>query len=146
MKKLELSSTTSKFRRLIRHRCQFCGRDFFTEKQAGGRPRLFCDKKCKDGEFRRRRYLTLKNVETRQKTEATSKVSRPDFADRPLNLLGGHRWPNTAPLDREVAATIIDTEIGIDRRHPPALTADQRREFPIPADLSIPAWLRRGRS
>jgi hypothetical protein len=54
-----------KFRRLIRHRCQYCGRDFFAGKQAG-RPRLFCNKTCKDGEFRRLRYLTFKNVETPQ--------------------------------------------------------------------------------
>jgi hypothetical protein len=107
MKKLDLSST-SKFRRLVRHRCQYCGRDFFTEKRTGGRPRLFCDKKCKDGEFRRLRYLTFKNVETPQKSAVCSKVSKVDSGDRPSALIGPNDWPvnilggdAVAPIDRE---------------------------------------------
>ena len=63
------------FRRLIRHRCQYCGRDFFADKQTG-RPRLFCDKTCKDGEFRRLRYLTFKNVETPQKVKSVQRFPK----------------------------------------------------------------------
>src|SRR5215472_9388957 len=100
------------FRRLVRHRCQYCGRDFFTDKQTG-RPRLFCDKKCKDGEFRRLRYLTFKNVETLQKSEVGSKFSKVESGDRPpVEILGrGHRWSNSAVIDRETLAEIIETEI-----------------------------------
>ena len=131
------------FRRLIRHRCQYCGRDFFTDKRTG-RPRLFCDKKCKDGEFRRLRYLTLKNVEPPQKSEVSSKISKVDLGDRPpVEILGrGHRWSNSATIDRETLAEIIETEIperGIIRSAaPPNPYVGE-----ILDDLSIPAFLRR---
>jgi hypothetical protein len=66
----------AKFRKLIPGRCHYCSRQFFSD-QHTGRPRLFCDKKCRDGEFRRSRYLTSQN----------------GFGDRPLplNILGGYR-------------------------------------------------------
>jgi hypothetical protein len=100
-------------RQLIRHQCQFCGRDFFVERQ-GGRPRLFCDKKCRQADFRHTRYLGSKRNESPPKTETKSKTFRPDFGDRPspLNILGGYRWPNSAPVDRELLAKIIRAEIG----------------------------------
>ena len=131
------------FRRLIRHRCQYCGRDFFTDKQTG-RPRLFCDKKCKDGEFRRLRYLTLKNVETPRKSEVNSEISKVESGYRPpVEILGrGHHWSNSATIDRETLAEIIETEIperGIIRSAAPPNPCVAE----IPDDLSIPAFLRR---
>jgi hypothetical protein len=147
------------FRRLIRHRCQYCGRDFFTDKRTG-RPRLFCDKKCKDGEFRRLRYLTFKNVETPQKSEVSSKVSKVDLGDRPsaligptdwpVNILGGDRWSNSVAL--ETLAEIIATEIdGFESGETdiPVVASDWKPctpSSPITDDLSIPAFLRRVRS
>ena len=137
------SQPPSNFRRLIRHRCQYCGRDFFADKQTG-RPRLFCDKKCKDGEFRRLRYLTLKNVETPRKSEVNSEISKVESGYRPpVEILGrGHRWSNSATIDRETLAEIIETEIperGIIRSAAPPNPCVAE----IPDDLSIPAFLRR---
>jgi hypothetical protein len=141
------SQPPSNFRRLIRHRCQYCGRDFFADKQTG-RPRLFCDKKCKDGEFRRLRYLTLKNVETPQKSEVSAKISKVDLGDRPsaligpndppVNILGGYRFPNPpavslSPLTEPVPVVASDWK-------PCAPTS------PIADDLSILPFLRRRRS
>jgi len=130
------------FRRLIRHRCQYCGRDFFADKHTG-RPRLFCDKKCKDGEFRRLRYLTFKNVETPQKNEVNSKISKVESGYRPpVEILGrGHRWSNSATIERETLVEIIETEIPerrIIRSAPPNPFVAE-----IDDDLSIPAFLRR---
>ena len=149
-------------RRLIRHRCQYCGRDFFTDKHAG-RPRLFCDKKCKDGEFRRLRYLTFKNVETPQKSEVSSRISKVDSGDRPpIEILGrGHRWNDAASIDRGLVAAIIEIEIGGGRFHSSRRPTKHTNKLPhqpdsnrpanpyldeIPADLSMPTFLRRGQS
>jgi hypothetical protein len=131
-------------RRLIRHRCQYCGRDFFADKQTG-RPRLFCDKKCKDGEFRRLRYLTFKNVETPQKSEVSSKISKVDTSDRPsgligpndppVNILGGFKFPNAPVVDLSPLAEPVP--ILASQWEPCAPTS------PITDDLSIPAFLRR---
>jgi hypothetical protein len=130
------------FRRLIRHRCQYCGRDFFADKQTG-RPRLFCDKKCKDGEFRRLRYLTLKNVETPLESVANSKVSKVDSGDRPsvligptdppVNIFGGRRWNGRPRIDRELVTAIIATEIdGYDSGEAdmPVVASDSKIEDP----------------
>ena len=129
-------------RRLVRHRCQYCGRDFFADRQTG-RPRLFCDKKCKDGEFRRLRYLTFKNVETPQKNEVNSKISKVESGYRPpVEILGrGHRWSNSATIERETLVEIIESEIPerrIIRSAPPNPFVAE-----IDDDLSIPAFLRR---
>jgi len=138
-------------RRLIRHRCQYCGRDFFADKRTG-RPRLFCDNKCKDGEFRRLRYLTFKNVETPEKSKVSSKISKAGVSDRPsvlirptdppVNILGEHRWSDSVAIDSETLAEIVNTEIGgeHDRVHQHEV---HRGESEIPNDLSIPAFLRR---
>jgi hypothetical protein len=148
------------FRRLIRHRCQYCGRDFFADKQTG-RPRLFCDKKCKDGEFRRLRYLTFKNVETPQKSDVSSKLSIIDSGDRPsvligpndppVNILGGQRWSNSVAIDRETLAEIINTETnGFESGETdiPVVASDWKPcapTSPIADDLSIPTFLRKSR-
>jgi hypothetical protein len=143
------------FRRLIRYRCQFCGRDFFAEKQTG-RPRLFCDKKCKDGEFRRLRYLTFKNVETPQKSEVSSKISKVGSGDRPSVLIGPNDWPvnilggyRSGTIDRETLAEIVATEIdGFESGETdmPVVASDWKPcapSSPITDDLSIPRFLRR---
>jgi hypothetical protein len=131
-------------RRLIRHRCQYCGRDFFADRQTG-RPRLFCDKKCKDGEFRRLRCLTFKNVETPQKSEVSSNISKVGLGDRPsaligptdqpVNVLGGYKFPNAPAVDLSPLA------------EPATVVASQWKPCaplsPITDDLSIPTFLRR---
>jgi hypothetical protein len=103
---------SAKFRKPIPGRCHYCGCQFFSYKHTG-RPRLFCDKKCRDGEFRRSRYLTSKNGETVPKKEGNSKACRGIFGDRPLplNILGGYRWPKSGAVDRQVLSAIIRAEI-----------------------------------
>jgi hypothetical protein len=102
---------SQKFRKLTPGRCRYCDRRFFF--RLAGRPQLYCNKKCRDREFRRSRYLPSKNGESRLKTEAKSETSSTDFADRaPLNILGGYRWPNGRAVDRELVQKIIRVEIG----------------------------------
>ena len=107
----ELAPT--KFRKLIPGRCHYCGRQFFSNKHTG-RPQRFCDKKCRQGEFRRSRYLTLKNDETDAKNQINPNACKAVFSDRPLpfNVLGGYRWPNRIAVDRKLLSAIIRTEIG----------------------------------
>lgn len=107
----KLAST--KFRRLIPGRCQYCERQFFSDKRTG-RPRLFCDKKCRDGEFRRFRYPTSKNDESTSKNKDNSKACKGIFGDRPLpfNILGGYRWPDSIAVERTVLVNVVRAEIG----------------------------------
>jgi hypothetical protein len=103
----------TKFRKLLASRCHYCSRQFFSNKHTG-RPRLFCDKRCRDGEFRRSRYLTSKNGESVSKNKDNSKACRGSFDDRPfpLNILGGYRWPDSTAVDRKLLNAIIRAEIG----------------------------------
>jgi hypothetical protein len=71
-----MSNKSALKRRLTLGRCQYCERNFFSDKRTG-RPRLFCDKKCRDGDFRRLRYLTLKNVEPPKKPKSNQRLSDP---------------------------------------------------------------------
>jgi hypothetical protein len=107
----KLAST--KFRKLIPGRCNYCSRQFFSHKRTG-RPQLFCDKRCRDGKFRRSRYLRSKNGESVSKKASNAKGCKDNSGCRPLplNILGGHRWANSARIDRELLGKIIRTEIG----------------------------------
>jgi len=148
-----LHDPNPKFKRLISGRCQHCGAKFYTAKRTG-RPQLFCGKKCRQAEFRfvsslRRSGFepegtaVLIRDETHQKSEVNSEVSKADSGDRPspLNVVGGHRWSNSATIDRETLAEIIETEIP-ERRIIGAATPNPYIAK-IPDDLSIPAFLRR---
>jgi hypothetical protein len=138
------------FRRLIRHCCQYCGRVFFADKQ-GGRPRLFCDKTCKDGEFRRLRYLTLKNVESPPKSEVNSEASKVDSGDRPsvltglhdppINILGGYKFPNAPTWSKfqPGVSPLAETAPVVPSDWRPCLPSDWETLL----DLPIPAFLQR---
>ena len=112
---------------------------------------LFCDKKCRDGEFRRLRYLTLKNVETPQKSEVSSKISKVGLGNRPsvligpndppVNILGGFKFPNAPAVDLSPLAESGETDM-------PVVASDWKPcapSSPITDDLSIPAFLRRSK-
>jgi hypothetical protein len=148
---------TTKFRRLIRCRCRYCGRDFFADKQAG-RPPLFCGKKCRQAEFRFISGLRRSGFEpeattvsirdeTPQKTEVNSKISKVSTGDRPspLEVLGhGYRWPNGAAIDRETLAEIIAMEIPGAQIRPRRPSIKQGvLDLAIADDLSIPDFLQR---
>lgn len=133
-------------RKLVPGRCRYCDRQFFFRQ--AGRPKVFCNNKCKNAEFRHARYLDAKRDESAQKTQIISKLFKTGFADRPppLNVLGSsHRWPNATSVDSDTLNVVISTEISSTRSS--TLTADQQREVArlidsIPADLSIPEFLR----
>lgn len=135
-----------KFRRLVAGRCKYCSRQFFYRRD--NRPKFFCDDACRQSDFRNARadfrhaspYPSQRN-ESPQKSRIRSKTSKHDFADRPLNLLGGHRW-NGRSIDRETLAAIIETEIGERRIRNPA-SAPNPYLAQIPADLSVPPFLNR---
>jgi hypothetical protein len=103
----------ARFRKLIPGRCHYCGRQFFSDKHTG-RSRQFCNKRCRDGEFRRSRYLRSKNGESVSKEPGKSRPCNGNFGDRasPLNILGGYRWPDSAAVNRQVLNAIIRAEIG----------------------------------
>ena len=92
----------TKLRKLVPGHCHYCSRHFFSDKHTG-RPRLFCDKKCRDGQVTLP-LLTSKNGESVSKKEGNSKAYKGIFRDRPLplNILGGYRWPDSTAVDRQV--------------------------------------------
>lgn len=126
-----------KFRRLVHGRCRYCDRRFFFRQT--GRPRLHCDHKCQQAEFRHSRYLHPKRDESGKKSSVKSKISKVDFADRPLNVLGGYRFGGQA--DRDLWAKILapDPESPTGpSRWTPAWDANWPSD-----DLPIPALLQR---
>jgi hypothetical protein len=118
-----------------------------------GRPKVFCNDKCKQAEFRYARVtprpFDTKRNEIAQKTQVKPATSKTGFGNRPppLNLLGnGRRWPDGTSVDSDTLKVIINTEISSTRSS--TLTADQQREVArlidlIPGDLSIPEFLKR---
>ena len=138
-----------KFRRLVAGRCKYCSRQFFYRRD--NRPKSFCNDGCRQADFRNARadfrhksHNPSPRNESPQKSRAQSKVCKPNFADRPLNLVGGHKWSGRS-IDRETLAAIIETEIG-ERRIPNPASAPSPHLEQIPADLSIPPFLKRAPS
>jgi len=140
---------SKKFRQLVPARCRFCDRQFFY--RPTGRPRLFCDDKCRQADFRHTGYLDPKRNERGQKTKVNSKISKVDFTDRPaVEILGrGHRWNAAASIDNETLKAIIEIEIDrveIGESDMPVVASQWKPctpSSPIADDLSIPAFLRR---
>jgi hypothetical protein len=85
----------------------------------GSRRQRFCSYRCRD-EARRNRnfqfFATTRSAIPRsvQNNRVGSVAWRGDFGDRPLplNLVGGHRWPDGIPVERELLTNIIRAEIG----------------------------------
>jgi hypothetical protein len=121
-----------KFRRLVASRCRYCDRRFFYRHP--GRPRRYCDHKCQQAEFRHSGYLYPKRDENPLKN--STKVSKADPGNRPLVNVRPKR------VDRELWRFLIETEIP-ERRIKPAAQDSDPYTAEIPADLSIPAFLRR---
>jgi hypothetical protein len=124
-----LQSDPKKFRKLVPGRCRYCDRQFFCWRSA--RPKFFCDGKCRQADFRHTGYLGSKRNESHPKTPAQSRTFRPDFAGR--GIVG--------------PGYVIDIEIGI--AEPPVDPTFQAKAdaliATIPADLSIPDFLKRVR-
>jgi hypothetical protein len=71
-------------RRLVAGQCQSCGRQFFYRRT--GRPRNFCDQKCRQSDFRHSGYLAPTIDKSAQKREVVSKTPGPDFGDQTSQL------------------------------------------------------------
>jgi hypothetical protein len=158
-----------KFRKLTAARCRFCDRQFFYRR--AGRPRIFCDHKCRQADFRHGGYADPafpKCDESGQKPEVISKTSKVDLADRPS------RWRIVAGPQSDLRCVIVgaagviranaranakfwdDAAVDLSNPTPPKteehkFSPEQQKRLAelqaqIPADLSIPAFLRRGPS
>jgi hypothetical protein len=132
------------------HTCQSCGTTFFIERKATGRPPKFCSRRCRNAEFRLKRTLCTGLDESAQKSVRHSSAYKSRIGDRrsPVEVLGsGRRWSNG--IDRDLLRFVVDIEVGEPVIGPPApqtAAGNLHPEIPdlsIPADLSIPPWLRR---
>jgi hypothetical protein len=110
-------NSSAKFRKLTPGRCRYCDRQFFYRQV--GRPKLYCDHKCRQADFRHAGYPYPKRDESPRNSSTNSSTTKADFGDRPLplNLFGGgYRWPGAAPIDRQLLRQVIEKEIG-GKRH-----------------------------
>jgi hypothetical protein len=136
-------------RRLVAGQCQACGRQFFYRRT--GRPRNFCDQRCRQADFRRSGYLWSKIDESVQKNEVKSKAYRADFGDRPsfdpglwrlileIEIFAGLAWQAVISLDG------VHCQVARFAKPLDAAARIKAVELiaQIPADLSIPDFLRR---
>jgi endogenous inhibitor of DNA gyrase (YacG/DUF329 family) len=96
--------------------CQACGRRVARK----SRQQRFCSDRCRDYEKGQRRvrksflstdtraspnshFLSNKNNELRGAKSGSS---------IPLNVLGGYRWSNAIPVDRDVLRKVVRAELG----------------------------------
>jgi hypothetical protein len=96
--------------------CQACGRRVARK----SRQQRYCSDRCRDYEKGQRRvrksflstdtraspnplFLSNKNNELRGAKSGSS---------TPLNVLGGYRWPEAIPIDRDVLRKVIRAEVG----------------------------------
>jgi hypothetical protein len=94
-------------RRLVPGQCQSCGKQFFYQRT--GRPKLFCDQKCRQSDFRRSGHIASKIDESAPKTPVNSGTFRPDFADRPPHVVAGPALSPSALRAASVgAASVIE--------------------------------------
>jgi endogenous inhibitor of DNA gyrase (YacG/DUF329 family) len=96
--------------------CQACGRK--VKRQS--RRQRFCSDRCRDwnkGQKRvRKSFLGGGTTEAPKPLFLSSKnkelQGRKSGSSIPLNILGGHRWPNAGGVDRELLRKIVRAEIG----------------------------------
>jgi len=100
--------------------CDACGRRVVRK----SRQQKFCSDRCRDYARRENKArAAIKNSvlgqDTRQPTNhpfLSNKNNKLEGAKTgssiPLNVLGGHRWPNAPKLDRHTWANVIRREIG----------------------------------
>jgi hypothetical protein len=128
-----------KYRKRLPARCGYCKKDFFH--LLTGRPPTYCSSTCRTADFRFPRHLRARCNETPLVSHGKHKRKNGIFADRgsPFNAIGGHRWVGRQ-IEPDLLHFIVDTEVQ-ERRRSIAPTPELVAE--IPADLSIPAFLKR---
>ena len=127
-----------KYRKRLPARCDYCNKTFFH--LLAGRPPKYCGDKCRTAGFRFDRAIGLRCNETPLVSRRKHKSKNGIFGDRgsPFNVIGGHRWIGHR-IDPQLLRFIINTEVW--PIAPIAPAPDLIAE--IPADLSIPAFLKR---
>jgi endogenous inhibitor of DNA gyrase (YacG/DUF329 family) len=96
--------------------CAACGRKV----KRKSRQQRFCSDRCRDwnkGQRRvRKSFLGTDTRASPQPPFLPNKVNvlraRHTGSSVPLNLLGGHRWPNAVNIDRDLLRKIVRAEIG----------------------------------
>jgi hypothetical protein len=130
-------------RRLVAGRCQSCGNQFFYRRT--GRPKNFCDQKCRQSDFRRSGRGSLQIDESAPKSKVNSETFRPDSGDRPLRIVAGPQLSPSALHAASVgAARVIEhnNRLNIEgacliKRHSPPINVVGGFRFP-----GAPAFLK----
>jgi len=130
-----------KYRKRLPAQCGYCKKHFFH--LSTGRPPTYRGGKCRTAGLRFDRAMGLRRNESALVSHGKRTSKNGIFADRgsPFNAIGGHRWPGRR-IDADLLRHIIETEIQ-ERRRPIATTDAAKYIAEIPADLSIPAFLKR---
>jgi hypothetical protein len=104
--------------------CSRCGAAFNSSPR---RPRSYCSDACRQAAYRERAVdqdadyrPSENNAPATKSPENSSTISTAEFRNKhtpsiPLNLLGGHRWPDVDPAMGGIVKVVIDTEIGCGR-------------------------------
>jgi hypothetical protein len=96
-------------------RCSACGKPLVCN--LVGRRKTYCSDACRLEGHRTRQISFLGHSKGLQRNGASTPcgiaISGADFCDRgPVNILGGHRWPNAKPLDSKTLAKVVRAELG----------------------------------
>ena len=100
--------------------CQACGRRVSRK----ARQQKFCSDRCRD--YARRENKARTAIKNPVGYQDTGQPTNPHFLSNknnelrgaksgssiPLNVLGGHRWPNAIPVDRDVLRKVVRAELG----------------------------------
>jgi hypothetical protein len=96
--------------------CQACGRRVARK----SRQQRYCSDRCRDYEKGQRRVRkSFLSTDTRaspnplflsnKNNELQARKSGPSI---PLNVLGGYRWPDAIPVDRDLLRKVVRAELG----------------------------------
>jgi len=105
--------------------CNVCGREVRRRRDY----QLYCSAKCRltsfrekiaaralrsvsEGEDTEKRFRPASKPPQNQGVARCQKRDRPPVFSVPLNLLGGHRWPDAKPLAPALHRAIVSAEIG----------------------------------
>jgi hypothetical protein len=112
------------------HHCATCGTPITPNARARGQ--RYCSVRCRVNAWRKDRGegdfcalhadskingLARSDFEQKPAGSLKRKIQpgvtpTPNVTSKPLNILGGHRWPNAKPVDSRTLAKIIHSEIG----------------------------------
>jgi len=99
--------------------CAACGRRVARK----ARQQRYCSDRCRDYQKGQRRVRkSFLSTDTRASpnppflANKNNELQRPKWGSSiPLNVLGGYRWPNAVPVDRDVLRKVVRAELGAQR-------------------------------